>query len=203
MTLRELYVADLGHLRDMAQRLLLEWPLLAARADTPGLRAALDARYRETQAHLLQLESLFADLDERARPAPPAGLCCLLDAWHARHGQLTAADLRDLCVVTTVVGIDALGIAAYTEAAAAASAIGHSEGARVLHAELQRRRDEMQLMAGLADSLATRLGRSKQPAGTLPPLDAVAPAVWAPDSEPPNIPAAFEGPPPDLLSSPS
>ena len=197
MTLRELYVADLGHLRDITQRLLLEWPLLAARTDAPGLRDELDRRYRDTQAQLLQLDSLLADLDERARPGTAAGLACLLDSWHTRHEQLATPELRALCVVTTVVGIDALAVAAYTGAAAAATAVGHHEGVRVLRAELQRRRDEMQVTMGRADEL----GGSVRGVTKLPPVSNDVAAAWSTGEPAGATTVPLDGPPAGFLSS--
>ena len=157
MTLREFYVADLGQLRDASQRMLLEWPLLAARAELPALRSALDQHYSSTQLQLSQLESLLTDLDERPRPALTDVLTGLLAAWHLRHTQLDRTELRDLCVVSTALAVNCHTFTVFGEAATLAAAVNHVEGMRLLPQTVGIQHTAIQRLGELKDDIATQL----------------------------------------------
>jgi len=158
MTLREFYIADLGQLRDASQRMVLEWPLLAARAAFPALRSALDQHYSDTQLQLVQIESLLADLEERPRPSQTEVLTGLLAAWHLRHAQLDRTESRDLCVVSTALAVNCQSFTVFGEAATLAAAVNHVEGMRVLPAMVEIQHTSLQRLGELKDDIATQLG---------------------------------------------
>lgn len=160
MTVRELYIADLGALRDAAQRMLLEWPVLAARAELPGLRAALDQLYNDTQRQLARLESLLVDLDERPRPGPTDVLTGLLAAWHLRHPQLDGAELRNLCIVSTALAVSWHSFTVYRQTATLAAAVNHVEGMRALPQSVASQHTSLQHLGELRDDIAAQLARS-------------------------------------------
>jgi ferritin-like metal-binding protein YciE len=157
MTLREIYLADLNQLLDATRQKLLEWPLLAARAESPRLRELFDGHYAQTRTHLDTLESLFERMDERPRPRRPDALNGVLDVWRSRHRDGAVGDIRELALVTTALMADYHTLPIYAEALTAARAIGDVEGAAVLLSVMNAERERTQRIAMFHDWAATRL----------------------------------------------
>ena len=178
MTLREIYIADLNHLLDATRQKLLEWPILAARAQAPMLRETFDEHYAQTQRHVAALEGLFERLDERPRHLRPDAFNGVLELWRMRHRDAAVGDVRELSLISTAMALDYHTLPLYAEAMTAARSLGDIEGARTLQSAMNAERDRTHRLTVFHDWLATRLAdsgprwTSRTGAGTSPSVAA-------------------------------
>ena len=132
MMLRELYVVDLNQLRDGLRQMLLEWPVLSARAESNAVRTALDEHYTDTRAQLDRIETLLSDLDERPRSPEVDSVAPLVRLARLRYAELGSSEVRDLALVTSSSLVDCHLLGLYGAACAGARAVGHPEAVRTL-----------------------------------------------------------------------
>jgi ferritin-like metal-binding protein YciE len=157
MTLREIYVADLNQLLEATRQKLLEWPVMAARAQAPMLRDAFDEHYAQTRAHLDTLAALFERLDERPRQLRADVFHGVLDLWRSRHRDQALGDIRELSLISAAMAADYHTRPIYAEALTAARSLGDLEGAHRLQAIMNDERDRTHRLTLFHDWLATRL----------------------------------------------
>jgi ferritin-like metal-binding protein YciE len=178
MTLREIYLADLNQLLEATRQKLLEWPILAARAQAPMLRETFDEHYAQTRTHVAALEGLFERLDERPRQLRPDAFNGVLELWRMRHREAAVGDVRELSLISTAMALDYHTLPLYAEAMTAARALGDIEGARTLQSAMSAERDRTHRLTVFHDWLATRLAdsgprwTSRTGAGTSPSVAA-------------------------------
>jgi len=158
MTLRDLYLSDLTQLLDSTRQKLLEWPILASRTESALLRDAFDQHYAQTRIHQTRLESVFAHLDERPRPAHFEAFATVVRVWRTRHLEADAGLMRELSLVTTALAMDHHTLPIYAEAITAGSALGDSDGARTLSAAAAEEQARANRLALFHDWLATQFG---------------------------------------------
>jgi len=188
MTLREIYIADLNQLLEATRQKLLEWPILAARAQAPMLRETFDEHYAQTRTHVAALEGLFERLDERPRQLRPDAFNGVLELWRTRHRDAAVGDVRELSLISTAMALDYHTLPLYAEAMTAARSLRDIEGARTLQSAMSAERDRTHRLTVFHDWLATRLADSSGPrwpsrasAGPSPSVaaDVAAPAAAA------------------------
>lgn len=157
MTLREIYIADLNQLLQATRQKLLEWPVMAARAQARMVRDVFDEYYAQTRTHLDTLESLFQRLDERPRQQRADAFDGVLDLWRSRHRDLAAGDIRELSLISAAMAADYHTLPIYADAVTVARSIGDLDGGRALHTIMNEERDRTDRLAVFYDWLATRL----------------------------------------------
>jgi len=195
MTLREIYIADLNQLLEAARQKLLEWPILAARAQAPMLRETFDEHYAQTRTHVAALEGLFEKLDERPRQLRPDAFNGVLELWRMRHRDAAAGDVRELSLISTAMALDYHTLPLYAEAMTAARSLRDIEGARTLQSAMSAERDRTHRLTVFHDWLATRLADSDGPRRTSRTSRTIAgtsPSVAADVSAPASVAANVE-----------
>jgi len=158
MTLRDIYIADLNHLLEAARQKMMEWPLLAARAQSPVLREAFDGHYAQTRTHLLALEGLFERLEERPRTVGANAFNAVLDLWRNRQRDLPLGDARELSLISTGLAVDYHTLPIYADALTAARGLRDHDGSRTLQTLMKAERDRTHRLIVFHDWLASRLG---------------------------------------------
>ena len=158
MTLRDLYLADLTQLLDSTRQKLLEWPILASRTESALLRDAFDQHYAQTRIHQTLVESIFAHLDERPRPAHFEAFATVARVWRTRHLDADAGLVRELSLVTAALAMDHHTLPIYAEAITAGSTLGDIDGARTLSTAAAEEQARANRLALFHDWLATQFG---------------------------------------------
>ena len=176
MMLRELYVVDLNQLRDGLRQMLLEWPVLSARAESNAVRTALDEHYTDTRAQLDRIETLLSDLDERPRSPEIDSVAPLVRLARLRYAELGSSEVRDLALVTSSSLVDCHLLGLYGAACAGARAVGHPEAVRTLTGLIAEQQGWLERLACLREALVVRLGATPQTADLTTTL---MPGVWA------------------------
>jgi ferritin-like metal-binding protein YciE len=145
-----LYLAELNELYDAEQQVLRELPLLAAGATSAVLREVFDAHYRQTQQHVLRLERLFVQLDERPRSVSGRALRGIIEDARIRNGGLERGEVLDASLISAAQRIEHYEIASYRAAHSYALSLSDTDAADMLRKTLDEEDGMDRQLVGLA-----------------------------------------------------
>jgi len=152
VSLKDLYLDELGDLYDAETQVIRTLPRLAEQAHAPELREALMKHCEESRLHLERLELIFTHWSERRKGRPCAALGGIVQEADDRLDQVTTADTRDAAIIGVAQRIEHYEIAAYGCARTYARRLNRQDEARLLQETLQ---DE-----GRADRRLTELAEA-------------------------------------------
>jgi ferritin-like metal-binding protein YciE len=138
--IRELYVFELSELYETEEEILRQLPLMAARADDPALRQLFDDHYRQSQAHIRRLTTIFDQLDERRRTSTAPAIRGLVEEARLREGLLDRGELLDFALIDAGRRIAHFEIAAYSATICYARRLGHRDAVDLLAETLEDER---------------------------------------------------------------
>jgi ferritin-like metal-binding protein YciE len=136
-SLKDLYLDDLGELRDTENQKILALPRLAEAARVPELRAILERLCLEARLHLERVDLIFTHWGERRRTRWSAGLAGIVQEADDRLNDPATQSARDAAIVGVARRIAHYEMAAYGGARLYACWLNRLDDARLLEETLE------------------------------------------------------------------
>jgi len=137
VSLKDLYLDELGDLYDAETQVVRHLPRLAELAHAPELRETLLRHSDESRLHLERLELIFTHWNERRRSRPCAALAGIVQEADDRLNEVTTDDTRDAAIIGVAQRIEHYELAAYGCARSYARRLNRPDEARLLQETLQ------------------------------------------------------------------
>jgi ferritin-like metal-binding protein YciE len=150
-TLHDAFLDELKDSYDAEKQLTKALPKLAKAASTPRLRAAFESHLKETEGHIKRLEQVFASLDERARGKHCDGIAGIIEEGKSVMSEDFDGTTMDACLIAAGQRAEHYEMAAYGTLVAWATAMGHTEAARLLQRNLDEEKAADEKLSALAE----------------------------------------------------
>jgi ferritin-like metal-binding protein YciE len=151
-TLQSAFVDELRDMYDAERQLTKALPKLAKHASAPDLKSAFEAHLEETQVQIQRIESVFEQIDEKARGKRCEGIAGIIE----EGSNIMAEDFDDATMDAAIIAAgqraEHYEIAAYGALVAWARALGHDRAAGLLEASLQEEKAADQKLSELAEA---------------------------------------------------
>jgi ferritin-like metal-binding protein YciE len=131
------------------RQMVVELPLMAARATSERLRRALEEHLAETQVQIERLRLLLEQLNEPPRSVPSGAMAALIDDGRRRLDETERGETLDAALIAAAQRIEHHEIASYGTARSYADALGDYDAVRILQQTLDEE--------GHTDHVLTRL----------------------------------------------
>jgi ferritin-like metal-binding protein YciE len=136
-SLHELLIEELEDVYNAERQVLGVLPGLTEGATSSELRRALRRYVRDTETHLVRLESIFRELQELPRGRKSRGMEGLLDEWKTLIERDGDEDVIDAAIIASAMRVAHFGIVAYGSASAHARAMSYDRVAELLEQSLE------------------------------------------------------------------
>src|SRR4030095_11086165 len=100
-TLHEAFVDELRDTYDAEKQLTKALPKMAKAANSPELRAAIEAHLEETRKQVERLEQVFASVDEKARGKHCDGIAGIIEEGQAVMQEDFDEATADACLIAS------------------------------------------------------------------------------------------------------
>ncbi len=151
-SLKDLYLDELGELRDSAVQKILALTRLADAARTPELRAALQKQCLEARLHLERVELIFTHWGEIRRARRSAGLAGIVQGADDRLNEPAPPSTRDAAIVGAARRIAHYELAAYGGARLYARWLNRLDDVRLLDETLEEEARADRRLAEIAEA---------------------------------------------------
>ena len=150
-TLHDAFLDELRDSYDAEKQLTKALPKLAKAASTPKLRAAFESHLKETEGHIKRLEQVFASLGVRAKGKHCDGVAGIIDEGKSIMAEDFDETTMDACLIAAGQRAEHYEMAAYGTLVAWATAMGHTEAARLLQKNLDEENAADEKLTALAE----------------------------------------------------
>ncbi len=151
LTLHDAFIDELRDTYDAEKQLIKALPKLAKAASNPRLAAAFTAHLEETRGQVARLERAFASLGEKVRGKHCDGMAGIIEEGKSVMEEDFDDTTMDACLIAAGQRAEHYEMAAYGTLVAWAKAMGHSEAARLLQANLNEEGAADKKLSGLAE----------------------------------------------------
>ena len=150
-TLHDAFLDELKDSYDAEKQLTKALPKMAKAASTPRLRAAFESHLKETEGHIKRLEQVFASLDERVKGKHCDGVAGIVEEGKSVMAEDFDETTMDACLIAAGQRAEHYEMAAYGTLVAWATAMGHTEAARLLQKNLDEEKAADEKLTALAE----------------------------------------------------
>jgi ferritin-like metal-binding protein YciE len=151
-SLKDLYLDDLGELRDTETQKILMLPRLAEATRILELRAVLDRLCREARLHLERVDLIFTHWGELRRTRRCAGLAGIVQEADDRLNDPATQSARDAAIVGVARRIAHYEMAAYGGVRLYARWLNRLDDARLLEETLEEETRADRRLAEIAEA---------------------------------------------------
>lgn len=152
-SLNDLYVNELKDLYSAENQLLKALPKMAKAADAPELRAAFEEHLEVTRGQVARLETIFAELGEKARGKKCKAMEGLIEEGKELLGEDADPAVLDAALISAAQKVEHYEIAGYGCARTYARLLGYEDAARLLQATLDEEGEADKKLTGLAETV--------------------------------------------------
>ena len=149
--LREALVDEIRDLYNAEKQLTKALPKLAKAASDPTLRQAFESHLEETRGQIARLEQVFESLDEKVRGKHCDGIAGIIEEGKAVMEEDFDETTMDACLIASGQRAEHYEMAAYGTLVAWATAMGHTDAARLLQATLDEEKAADEKLSSLAE----------------------------------------------------
>ncbi len=139
LSLKDLYLDEVGDLYDAEAQTIRTLPRLADAARTPELKETLARHCEESRLHLERLELIFTHWGERVPSHHCMGLAGIVQEADDRLTEPATDDARDAAIIGVAQRIEHYEIAAYGCARTYARRLNRPDEARLLQETLREK----------------------------------------------------------------
>ena len=150
-TLHEAFVDELRDAYDAEKQLTKALPKMAKAANSPELRAAIEAHLEETRQQVDRLEQVFASVEEKVRGKHCDGIAGIIEEGQAVMQEDFDEATADACLIAAAQRAEHYEMAAYGTLVAWARAMGHDEAADLLQETLDEEKAADEKLNSLAE----------------------------------------------------
>jgi len=153
----ELFVHEVGDILFVEQQLVNEaLPKLISEVTDDELKAALEDHLEQTRGHVANVERVFEQLGEEAKPE----VCLAFEGLTKEHAEMageTSDDLIDMVDFGAAARTENYEIAAYETLRRMAKALGEEDAVVLLDENLKQEKEALQVV----ERIATRVSKDK------------------------------------------
>ena len=150
-TLHDAFLDEIKDSYDAEKQLTKALPKLAKAASTPKLRAAFESHLKETEGHIKRLEQVFASLGEKPKGKHCDGIEGIIEEGKSVMEEDFDETTMDACLIAAGQRAEHYEMAAYGTLVAWATAMGHTEAARLLQKNLDEEKAADEKLSALAE----------------------------------------------------
>jgi ferritin-like metal-binding protein YciE len=150
-TLHDAFVDELRDTYDAEKQLTKALPKLAKAASDPKLREAFESHLEETQGQIERLEQVFESLEEKVRGKHCEGIAGIIEEGKSIMEEDFDDATMDACLIAAGQRAEHYEMAAYGTLVAWATAMGHTEAARLLQETLDEEKAADEKLSSLAE----------------------------------------------------
>ena len=150
-TLHDAFIDELRDTYDAEKQLTKALPKMARKATSEDLREAFETHLEETRVQIERLEQVFASLDEKVRGKHCDGMAGIIEEGKSIMEEDFDDSTMDACLIAAGQRSEHYEMAAYGTLVAWAKAMGHTEAARLLQANLNEEGAADKKLSGLAE----------------------------------------------------
>jgi len=151
-TLHDAFVDELRDTYDGEKQLTKALAKLATAATAPKLRQAFESHLEETRRQIERLEQVFEGLDEKARGKHCDGIAGIVEEGKSIMEEDFDDATMDACLIAAGQRAEHYEMAAYGTLVAWATALGHSDAARLLQQTLDEEKAADKKLSALAEA---------------------------------------------------
>src|SRR6187431_3492067 len=151
-TLHDAFIDELRDAYDAEKQLTKALPKMAKAASSPELRTAFEEHLEETQGQIDRLEQVFETLDEKVRGKHCEGIAGIIEEGKSIMEEDFDDDTMDACLIAAGQRAEHYEMAAYGTLVAWATAMGHTEAARLLQKNLDEEKAADEKLTALAEA---------------------------------------------------
>jgi ferritin-like metal-binding protein YciE len=150
-TLHEAFVEELRDIYDGEKQLIKALPKMAKAANSPELRAAIEAHLEETRQQVERLDQVFAAVDQKPRGKHCEGLAGIIEEGQAMMQEDFDEATADAALIASAQRVEHYEMATYGTLVAWARAMGHDEAADLLQETLDEEKATDEKLNSLAE----------------------------------------------------
>ena len=150
-TLHDAFIDELRDSYDAEKQLTKALAKLAKASSNPQLRQAFESHLEETQGHVERLEQVFESLGEKARGKHCDGIAGIIDEGKSVMSEDFDEATMDACLIASGQRAEHYEMAAYGTLVAWATAMGHTDAAKLLQKTLDEEKAADKKLSGLAE----------------------------------------------------
>ncbi|AMY08172.1 hypothetical protein LuPra_01364 [Luteitalea pratensis] len=150
-TLHDAFIDELRDTYDAEKQLTKALPKLAKAASDPTLRQAFESHLEETRRQIARLEQVFESLDEKVRGKHCDGIAGIIEEGKAVMEEDFDETTMDACLIASGQRAEHYEMAAYGTLVAWATAMGHTDAARLLQETLDEEKAADEKLSSLAE----------------------------------------------------
>jgi ferritin-like metal-binding protein YciE len=150
-TLHDAFIDELRDSYDAEKQLTKALAKLAKASSNPQLRQAFESHLEETQGHVERLEQVFESLGEKARGKHCDGIAGIIDEGKSVMCEDFDEATMDACLIASGQRAEHYEMAAYGTLVAWATAMGHTDAAKLLQKTLDEEKAADKKLSGLAE----------------------------------------------------
>jgi ferritin-like metal-binding protein YciE len=164
--LKELFIDELKDIYSAETQLVKALPKMAKAAASVSLRSGFEKHLKQTEGHVVRLETIFGGYGEKPTGKKCKGMQGLIEEGDEAAKEDYEDDAKDAALIGAAQRVEHYEIAAYGTARAMAEKLGDGRAVKLLSETLQEEKDTDEKLTQLAeqipvegDSKATAAGR--------------------------------------------
>jgi ferritin-like metal-binding protein YciE len=155
-TLRDAFLDELRDCYDCEKQLTKALPKMAAAANTPDLKQALESHLEETRGHVDRLEQVFESMDEKAQGKHCDGIAGIIKEGSAALGEDFDESTMDAAIIAGGQRAEHYEIAAYGTLIAWAKQLGLGDAVDLLQQTLDEEKTADRKLTQIAESVVNQ-----------------------------------------------
>jgi ferritin-like metal-binding protein YciE len=152
-SLHELYLEQLRDLYDGEQQIIKTLPKMIEKANSEGLKEALNEHLEVTQEQATRLENIFEQLGEKAKGEKCKGMQGILAEGDDLVGEVKDENVRDAAIIASAQRVEHYEMAGYGTARTFADLLEEQEASELLQQTLDEEKEADETLTKLAGEI--------------------------------------------------
>jgi ferritin-like metal-binding protein YciE len=155
--LRKVFIDELKDIYSAETQLVKALPKMAKAAKSDGLRKGFEGHLKQTEGHVVRLESIFQTYNEKPTGKTCKGMQGLIEEGDEVAKEDYADDAKDTALIGAAQRVEHYEIAAYGTVRAMAEKLGDDKAVKLLSQTLQEEKDTDEKLTELASHISVGL----------------------------------------------
>ncbi len=152
--LKKVFIDELKDIYSAETQLVKALPKMAKAAKSDGLRKGFEGHLKQTEGHVVRLESIFQSYDEKPTGKKCKGMEGLIEEGDEVAKEDYVDDAKDAALIGAAQRVEHYEIAAYGTVRAMAEKLGDDKAVKLLSQTLQEEKDTDEKLTELASHIS-------------------------------------------------
>lgn len=152
-SLQELYVEQLKDLYDAEHQIIKALPKMIEKASSEDLKEALSEHLEVTEQQAKRIETIFAELGEKAKAEKCKGMQGVIAEGDDLIGKINDPEVRDAAIIASAQRVEHYEMAGYGTARSYATQLGEDEAGDLLQQTLDEEKEADANLTELASEI--------------------------------------------------